>query len=79
MKLRKPLLYIIYSKNLTKHFFNRRVTNTWNALPHSVIEDPSLNVFKNCLDKHWDKLDINAALAKDNPFTANGGYGTEFH
>ena len=79
LKLRKPPC----SKNLTKNFFNRRVTNTWNALPLMIIEAPSMNAFKNRLDKHWEKLDIkynfDAAMAKDNPFTATGGFGTEFH
>ena len=79
MKLKKKPC----SKNTTKHFFNRRVINTWNALPQSIVEAPSLNAFKNSLDKHWNNLDIkynfDAAMAKENPFTATGGFGAEFH
>ncbi len=72
------LLRLPCSKNLSKHFFNRRVTNMWNALPVDVI-----NAFKNRLDKVWDQLDIkyrfDVAMAKEKPFCATGGDGNEFH
>ncbi len=68
------------TKNLTKHFFNRRVTNTWNALPHNIVLAPSLNAFKNRLDSHWNNLDIkynfDVAMAKKNPFSAPEGTET---
>ncbi len=34
-------------------FFGNRVANTWNALPASIVNAPSLNAFKNRLDEHW--------------------------
>ncbi len=34
-------------------FFGNRVANTWNALPTSIVNAPSLNAFKSCLDEHW--------------------------
>jgi len=36
-----------------------RITNVWNSLPFSVVTDPSVNSFKNRLDKtgHQKNLD----------------------
>ena len=36
--------------------FSQRTTNTWNNLPVNVVEAPTLNEFKNCLDNHWQHL-----------------------
>lgn len=36
-----------------KNFFSIRVINCWNSLPEQVINAPSLNSFKNRLDKFW--------------------------
>jgi len=30
-----------------------RITNVWNSLLFSVVTAPSVNSFKNRLDKHW--------------------------
>ena len=35
-----------------KHFFTNRVINLWNSLPEEVVYAPSLNIFKNKIDKH---------------------------
>ena len=32
--------------NAYKYFFCNRICDTWNALPHTVVEAPSLNTFK---------------------------------
>ena len=32
--------------------------NNWNALPQKLVSAPSLNAFKNALDKFWEKLRI---------------------
>ena len=34
-------------------------TNDWNSLPMEVISAPSLNAFKNQLDKHWSNYKFN--------------------
>ena len=33
----------------------RRVTNQWNNLPESIVTTPSLDTFKNRLDKLWER------------------------
>ena len=40
---------------LHQMFFSQRVAQNWNQLPQSVIEAPSVNSFKNCLDAFWAK------------------------
>jgi hypothetical protein len=42
--------------NIRGHFFTNRVTTSWNSLPQSVVDAPSVNAFKNRLDKHWESL-----------------------
>ena len=66
-------------RNLSHHFFTRRVVNRWNALPKEIVTAGSLNAFENRLDKHWEHLDIkyhfDVAMAKEDPFSATGGFG----
>jgi len=44
-----------------------RITNVWNSLPFSVVTVPSVNSFKNRLDKHWAlqelRYDLEAELS----------------
>ncbi|KFQ07261.1 hypothetical protein N329_01924, partial [Haliaeetus albicilla] len=36
--------------NIRKHFFTLRVTERWHKLPRKVVEFPSLQILKICLD-----------------------------
>ena len=40
------------------HSFHHRVINPWNSLPAAVVNSPTLNTFKNRLDKHWAGLPL---------------------
>jgi len=42
--------------NMRKNFFPLRVTEHWNSLPREVVESPSLEIFKTCLDKVLSSL-----------------------
>ena len=39
--------------NCRKFFFSQRSVNEWNRLPAEIVEAPSVNSFKNRLDKTW--------------------------
>ena len=41
-----------------RHSFHHRLVNPWNSLPSDVVNSPSLDTFKNRLDKHWSNLPI---------------------
>ena len=42
-----------WSTSLRGNAFTNRIVNVWNALPEEIVTAPSLNSFKNRLDKHW--------------------------
>ena len=35
-----------------------RLVNIWNSLPNEIVTAPSLNLFKNRLDKYWENQDV---------------------
>jgi len=51
LKLKKGRFYT----NVRKHFFSERVVNLWNTLPDQIVNAPTINAFKNRLDRHWKK------------------------
>ena len=44
-----------FKKDVRKYSFKCRVTEQWNHLPSVVAESPTLNTFKNRLDKLWER------------------------
>jgi hypothetical protein len=42
--------------NIRASFFSVRIVSTWNSLPDSIVTAPSVNAFKNRLDKFWANL-----------------------
>ena len=41
-----------------KNFFTLRAVRVWNELPEDVVQAPSVNPFKNRLDKFWSNKDF---------------------
>jgi hypothetical protein len=50
-KLQKPAAHTTRKTNSFKH----RTITSWNSLPEDVVSAPSLNAFKNRLDRHWSR------------------------
>ena len=50
LKLRQPRV----NSQLRQVSFFSRVIPSWNRLPAEVVSAPSLNAFKNRLDRHWE-------------------------
>ena len=44
--------------DLRKYFFTNRIIGIWNSLPSHVVDVPSIDAFKNSLDKFWCMQDI---------------------
>ena len=47
---------------IRKKFFSQRVVNSWNSLPHYIIDASSTNNFKHQLDKHMQGDQINSTF-----------------
>ena len=48
------ILFIERSRsNVREEIFSLRVTRLWNDLAEVVVTAPSVNSFKNRLDRHW--------------------------
>ena len=45
-----------FCTNMQKNFFTVRVTEHWHRLPRRVVDSPSLEIFKTCLDTYLCNL-----------------------
>ena len=48
--------------NARQNYFSNRVVNTWNKLPPSIVNAPSLNSFKARLDNLWKEYKYSVEL-----------------
>ena len=44
--------------DIRKFFFTHCIVDVWNSLPNKVVTAPSVNLFKNRLDRHWKEQDL---------------------
>lgn len=51
LKLKKPSV----KTSVRENFFSVRVINAWNSLPDDIVTAPSLNAFKDRLDRAWSQ------------------------
>ena len=56
------LLKIFFKANARQNYFINRVVNTWNKLPSSIVNAPSLNSFKAMLDNLWKEYKYSVEL-----------------
>jgi len=54
LKLFKPRCRTTVRQN----FFSLRIVTEWNKLLQDVVDAPSVNAFKNRLDRHWHDMGI---------------------
>jgi len=62
---RHKLKHRKFRLNMRKNFFTLRVTEHWNRLPREVVESPSLEIFKTCLDKFLYNLSYVTLLLQE--------------
>ena len=71
----KMLLKVRFNKKLRSYSFTQRIINIWNSLPEGLVSAPSVNSFKNRLDKLWSnqqvKYDFKATLQYSNYYKFN--------
>ena len=46
------------NSNIRKNSFTIRIVQTWNNLPESIVKAPTLNAFKNRIDRYWCKQEL---------------------
>ena len=54
----QPIRPLDGERGVHQNSFCCRVVDTWNSLPCSVVDAPTLDTFKNRLDDHWKSLPL---------------------
>jgi hypothetical protein len=49
----RKVVYNRTNTNIRQNSFSIRIAKYWNKLPENIVNAPSINSFKNRLDKHW--------------------------
>jgi hypothetical protein len=49
----RKVVYNRANTNIRQNSFSIRIAKYWNKLPENIVNAPSINSFKNRLDKHW--------------------------
>ena len=52
------ILHQRFNTAVRKNSYSVRIAKYWNKLPDKIANAPSINAFKNRLDKHWKDEDI---------------------
>ena len=50
------LKHRMFCTNVHKNFFTVRLTEHWKRLPREIVESPSLEMFKTCLETYLCSL-----------------------
>ena len=54
----KKLFKPYSSKNVRQKLFTVRTIDIWNSLSYEVVNAPTVNTFKNRLDRHWANQEV---------------------
>ena len=49
-----------FNTSVAQHFYQIKITITWNSIPSEVVRSRRVNSFKNSLDKHYEENPLNA-------------------
>lgn len=52
------LIHQQVNTGIKQNQFSIRIINTWNSLPDEIVNAPTINSFKNRLDKYWKHQDV---------------------
>jgi len=44
--------------DVRKYSFSNRIANIWNSLPDEIISAPTVNTFKNRIDRVWAEQEV---------------------
>jgi len=51
-------IFVLSLLAVVSALYSLRIVSEWNKLPQDIVEAPSINTFKNRLDRHWHDMGI---------------------